>query len=311
MKALVLEEYQRFVYKEVPDPQPGPGEVMVHIKACGICGSDIHGMDGSTGRRIPPSIMGHEAAGIVRACGPGVAGWQVGDRVTFDSTISCGQCYFCRRGLINLCDQRRVMGVSCAEYRRDGAFADTIILPQHILYRLPKNLPFEEAALVEPLSVAFHAVNRVPLSINDAAVVVGAGMVGLLVIQTLRLAGCGLVMAVDVDQDRLNLAGRLGADFGLRSDLLDVPAEVTRLTSGRGADVGFEVVGINQTVKRRLPACAKAAAWDWSAISPPRWISRSNSPSPARSPSSAHAPLPESIPPAWICWQENRSMCVP
>ena len=143
MKALVLEEYQRFVYKEVPDPQPGAGEVMVQIKACGICGSDIHGMDGSTGRRIPPSIMGHEAAGVVRACGPGVTGWQAGDRVTFDSTISCGQCFFCRQGLINLCDQRRVLGVSCAEYRQDGAFADYVILPQHILYRLPENLPFE------------------------------------------------------------------------------------------------------------------------------------------------------------------------
>jgi L-iditol 2-dehydrogenase len=217
-------------------------------------------MDGSTGRRIPPSIMGHEAAGVVLASGPGVAGWQAGDRVTFDSTISCGQCYFCRQGLINLCDNRRVMGVSCAEYRQDGAFADFVILPQHILYRLPENLPFEEAAMVEPLSVAFHAVNRVPLSINDAAVVVGAGMVGLLVIQALRLAGCGLLLAVDVDQDRLNLACRLGADVGLRSDLLDIPAEVAHLTSGRGADVGFEVVGISQTVKTALASLRKGGS---------------------------------------------------
>ena len=260
MKALVLEEYKRFVYKEVPDPQPGPGEVMVQVKACGICGSDIHGMDGSTGRRIPPSIMGHEASGVIHASGPGVTGWQAGDRVTFDSTISCGQCYFCRQGFINLCDNRRVMGVSCAEYRQDGAFAEYVILPQHILYRLPESLPFEEAAMVEPLSVAFHAVNRVPLSINDSAVVVGTGMVGLLVIQALRLAGCGRVIAVDVDQDRLNLACRLGADVGLRSDLLDIPAEVAHLTSGRGADVGFEVVGISQTVKTALASLRKGGS---------------------------------------------------
>jgi len=260
MKALVLEEYKRFVYKEVPDPQPGPGEVMVQVKACGICGSDIHGMDGSTGRRIPPSIMGHEASGVIHASGPGVTGWQAGDRVTFDSTISCGQCYFCRQGFINLCDNRRVMGVSCTEYRQDGAFAEYVILPQHILYRLPESLPFEEAAMVEPLSVAFHAVNRVPLSINDSAVVVGTGMVGLLVIQALRLAGCGRVIAVDVDQDRLNLACRLGADVGLRSDLLDIPAEVAHLTSGRGADVGFEVVGISQTVKTALASLRKGGS---------------------------------------------------
>jgi L-iditol 2-dehydrogenase len=260
MKALVLEEYNRFTYEEVPDPQPGPGEVMVQVKACGICGSDIHGMDGSTGRRIPPSIMGHEASGIVHAFGSGVTGWQVGDRVTFDSTISCGQCYFCRRGLINLCDNRRVMGVSCTEYRQDGAFAEYVILPQHILYRLPEALPFEEAAMVEPLSVAFHAVNRVPLSINDSAVVVGAGMVGLLVIQALRLAGCGQVIAVDVDQDRLDLACQLGADVGLRSDQLDIPAKVAQLTSGRGADVGFEVVGISPTVKTALASLRKGGS---------------------------------------------------
>jgi L-iditol 2-dehydrogenase len=204
--------------------------------------------------------MGHEAAGIIHAAGPGVTGWQAGERVTFDSTISCGQCYFCRQGLINLCDNRRVMGVSCAEYRQDGAFAEYVILPQHILYRLPESLTYEEAVMVEPLSVAFHAVNRVPLSINDSAVVVGAGMVGLLVIQALRLAGCGQVIAVDVDQDRLNLACRLGADVGLRSDLFDIPAKVAQLTSGRGADVGFEVVGISQTVKTALACLRKGGS---------------------------------------------------
>jgi L-iditol 2-dehydrogenase len=248
MNALVLEQYGHFVYKPVDDPQPGPGEVLVAVKACGICGSDIHGMDGSSGRRIPPSIMGHEAAGVIARLGPEVSGWNVGDRVTFDSTISCGQCFYCRRGEIDLCDNRRVLGVSCIEYRQDGAFADFVVLPQHILYSLPGNLPFEDAALIEPLSVAFHAVNRVPLTINDSALVVGAGMVGLLVVQALRLSGCGLVIAVDIDQDRLDLATRLGADVALRSDLVDVSSEVARLTHARGADVGFEVVGMTQTL---------------------------------------------------------------
>ena len=167
MKALVLEEYKRFAYEDVPAPEPGPGEVLVAVKACGICGSDVHGMDGSTGRRRPPIIMGHEAAGTIARVGTGVSGWETGDRVTFDSTIYCGQCEFCRRGLINLCDRRRVLGVSCEDYRRDGAFAEFVAVPQHILYRLPDGLTFEQAALVEPFAIAMHAVRRSPPALND------------------------------------------------------------------------------------------------------------------------------------------------
>jgi L-iditol 2-dehydrogenase len=141
MKALLLTEYNHLEYTEFDDPKPGPQDVLVQVRACGICGSDIHGLDGSSGRRIPPLIMGHEAAGVIVAMGEDVIGWNEGDRVTFDSTVYCGTCYFCRRGEINLCDNRRVLGVSCGEYRRHGAFADLIVVPQHILYRLPDGHP--------------------------------------------------------------------------------------------------------------------------------------------------------------------------
>src|SRR5450759_3350218 len=217
MKALVLEKYNELVYKDVPDPIIKRNEVLVRVKACGICGSDVHGLDGSTGRRIPPLIMGHEASGVIAQTGPAVAGWQVGDRVTFDSTIYCGHCYYCRRGLINLCDNRRVLGVSCEDYRQNGAFAEYVAVPQHILYRLPANLSFVQAALVEPVSIAFHGVSLAKIVLDDTAVVVGAGMVGLFVVQALRAAGCGQVIAVDVDRGRLELARKLGADIGLRS----------------------------------------------------------------------------------------------
>lgn len=166
MKALVLEQYRQLIYTDVQTPHPGPHEVIIQVKACGICGSDIHGMDGSTGRRIPPLIMGHEAAGVIMAFGDQVSNWQVGDRVTFDSTIYCGECFYCQRGDINLCDNRRVLGVSCAEYKQDGAFAEYVIVPTRILYRLPYQVSFIQAAMVEPLSVAFHAVKRTPLSLN-------------------------------------------------------------------------------------------------------------------------------------------------
>ena len=206
MKALVLEQPNQLVYQDVPQPVIGPDDVLIQVKATGICGSDIHGMDGSTGRRIPPIIMGHEAAGMIAQVGAEVSGWQVGDRVTFDSTVYCGTCYYCRRGEINLCDNRRVLGVSCAEYRQHGAFAEYVGVPQHILYRLPDTLTFTQAAMVEPVSIAVHAVERTPLALNDTAVVVGAGMIGLLVVQALRAAGCGQIIAVDLDPGRLALA---------------------------------------------------------------------------------------------------------
>lgn len=248
MKALVLNQYNRLDFQEMDTPQVSAQEVLIQVKAAGICGSDVHGMDGSTGRRQPPIIMGHEAAGTITEIGDQVADWKPGDRVTFDSTIYCGRCWFCRRGKINLCTHRRVLGVSCDEYRQHGAFAEYVAVPQHILYALPEKVTFERAAMAEPLSVAFHAVERSPISLNDSAVVVGAGMIGLLVIQALRIAGCGQIIAVDLDQSKLDLACTLGADVGLLAGKEDVPERVAQLTQGRGADVAFEAVGVAATV---------------------------------------------------------------
>lgn len=248
MKALVLEEYNRFACREVPRPDVGPEDVLVRVRACGICGSDVHGMDGSTGRRRPPIVMGHEAAGEIAETGESVRGWSAGERVTFDSTVWCGTCAFCRRGEVNLCDDRRVLGVSCEEYRRDGAMAEFVSVPARILYRLPDGVSFERAALVEPLSVAVHAVGRAGIRLGEVAVVVGTGMVGLLVLQAARAAGCGAVVAVDVDSRRLQLARELGADLALDPRTADVPREVRALTGGRGADVAFEVVGVTDAV---------------------------------------------------------------
>ncbi len=260
MKALVLQEYDHFEYGDVPDPPIGPEDVLIRVKACGICGSDVHGMDGSTGRRIPPVIMGHEAAGVIAETGANVTGWQKGDRVTFDSTIYCGKCYFCRRGWVNLCDNRRVLGVSCDEYRQDGALAEYVVVPQHILYRLPEGLSFERAAMVEALSIALHALRRTPISLNDAAVVVGAGTIGSLVIQALRAAGCGHIIAVDLDQSRLDLACKLGADEALQADSVDVVAQVRKRTSNRGADIAFEVVGIPATLRLSIQCLRKGGS---------------------------------------------------
>ena len=257
MKALVLREYNQLEIQDMPTPSYGPGDVLIRVRACAICGSDVHGMDGSTGRRIPPIVMGHEASGVIEEVGADVTGFKPGDRVTFDSTIFCGKCHFCRRGEMNLCDDRKVLGVSCGEYRLHGAFAEYVAVPGHILFRIPEGVSFEQAAMVEPLSVAFHALKRSPVSLNSSAVVVGAGMIGLLVIQVLREAGCGTIIAVDMVDDKLAMARKFGATATLRSDKDDVAKEVQALTHGRGADAAFEVVGATPTAQLAIASVKK------------------------------------------------------
>jgi threonine dehydrogenase-like Zn-dependent dehydrogenase len=260
MKALVLKQYKEFSYEEAPVPEPAPREVLVAVKACGICGSDVHGMDGSTGRRRPPLIMGHEAAGVIERVGAAVRGWAPGDRVTFDSTVYCGECGYCRKGLVNLCDHRRVLGVSCESYRQDGAFAEFVAVPQHILYKLPEGLSFEHAALVEPFAVALHAVGRGPAPGGCVAVVAGAGMIGLALVQALGQAGCERVIAVDVAAERLRLAAALGATHVFNSAGQDAGRAILELTEGRGVDLAFEAVGISATVALALNSLRKGGA---------------------------------------------------
>ncbi len=259
MKALILHEYNRLELTDVPEPQIAADEVLVRIKACGICGSDVAGMDGSTGRRRPPIIMGHEAAGVIEQVGDQVSTFNIGDRVTFDSTIYCGQCDFCKARRVNLCDNRRVLGVSCDDYRRDGTFAQYIAIPQHILYRIPDEVSFEHAAMIEPLSVAVHAVGRIGSAVGEAAVVIGAGLIGLLAIQVVKAAGYRRIIAADLDAGRLELASQLGADHCLNAGECDIAAEVMKLTDG-GADAAFEFVGKSQTVQAAINSARKGAS---------------------------------------------------
>ncbi len=257
MKALLLSEYNRLEMTELPMPRPGPAEVLVRVEACGICGSDVHGYDGSSGRRIPPIVMGHEAAGTVAAVGAGVGEIREGERVTFDSTVYCGDCEYCRRGEMNLCERRQVLGVSTPEYRRAGAFAEFVVVPDRIVHRLPEQVTFAEAAMVEPLSVAVHAVSISEIPENGTALVIGAGMIGLLVLQALRAAGCFRVYVADVDDSRLELAKQLGAAGVINAKTADTVTEVRRFTEGAGVDVALEAVGSTPTVKAAIESVRK------------------------------------------------------
>jgi threonine dehydrogenase-like Zn-dependent dehydrogenase len=204
--------------------------------------------------------MGHEASGVIAAAGAAVNDWKPQDRVTFDSTIYCGVCDFCRRGAINLCDRRRVLGVSCEDYRQNGAFAEFVAVPQRILYRVPDSLPFEHAALVEPFAIALHAVRRSPPALNDTVVVIGAGMIGLALVQALSQTGCGQLIVVDVAADRLRLAAKLGATQAVDSSKADPAKTIGELTNGRGADITFEAVGLSATVDLALRAVRKGGS---------------------------------------------------
>lgn len=257
MKALLLAEYRRLQIADFPTPTPAPDEVLVRVAACGICGSDVHGYDGSSGRRIPPIVMGHEAAGTVAAVGEGVTKFSPGDRVTFDSTVSCGACQFCLRGEVNLCDNRRVLGVSCGDYRCTGAFAEYISVPEHIVYALPDALSFAEAAMLEAVSVAVHAVSLTGASAARTGLVVGAGMIGLLTLQALRAAGCPAVFVTDVDSSRLALARELGATEVIQASGSNVVSEILRLTGGSGVDLAVEAVGLDATVRTAIDCVRK------------------------------------------------------
>ena len=257
MKALLLSENSHLEIAELPQPSVGADEVLVRVAACGICGSDVHGYDGSSGRRIPPLVMGHEAAGTVAQVGADVAGYRAGDRVTFDSTVYCGRCEFCRRGEMNLCDNRQVIGVSCGDYRRHGAFAEYVVVPERILYHLPENFAFEEAAMLEAVSVALHAVGVSEVRPGNSALVIGAGMIGLLTLQAARAAGCERVFIADVDATRLELARKLGADETLHCSGDELVSQIKDLTGGQGVDITYEAVGRNETVGAAIDATCK------------------------------------------------------
>ncbi|MGI6467211.1 MAG: alcohol dehydrogenase catalytic domain-containing protein [Sphaerochaetaceae bacterium] len=245
MKALVMESYKSLTYKEVDKPQISkPTDVLVKVRAVAICGSDVHGYDGSTGRRIPPVIMGHEASGDIVAIGPDVEKFKVGDRVTFDSTIYCGKCDYCVSGRVNLCVNRRVLGVSCDEYKQDGAFAEFVVVPQHIIYKLPDEISYIEGSLTEPASVAAHAFNITPVKLNDSIAVVGAGLIGLLLIQILRVSTSGTIVAFDLSENRRKMALQMGADYAF-----DPTTFSLKESPFKPFDRVFEAVGATNPIK--------------------------------------------------------------
>ena len=264
MKALVYVGPGEMSVQDRPDRRPGRGEVLLAVRAAGICGSDVHGYLGLTGRRQPGVVMGHEAAGQVLEVGPAVDRIAVGDRVVLRSILPCGACQPCRRGQSNVCDERRGLGMQF-----DGAYAERMVVPEALGVGLPIEVSDEEAALVEPLAVALHAVAITPMEPTDAVVIVGAGPIGLLTLLAVRLNGARSVTVTDRNAHRLAVARVLGADQAVDVGTIDPVEAVRAATGGEGADVVFEAVGISATVAQSLAVARTGGQVTWIGNSAP------------------------------------------
>jgi L-iditol 2-dehydrogenase len=258
MKALV--KYQTgdgfMELRDLPEPTPGPGQVLVEVQCTGICGSDLHIFHNDIAIPIrPPVVTGHEFAGIIRGLGPGVEGWAEGDRVVSETAFSyCGVCRHCREGFYNVCNERRTLG-----YWHNGAFARYTVLPAGRLHRLPDAISFLEGAFTEPLACITHAVYELTHIVpGDLVLVSGPGSVGLATLQVAKAQGARvLVSGSRVDTERLQMARELGADWTLDVSQESLADKVAELTRGVGADVVLECSGAPQAVEAGLLAVRK------------------------------------------------------
>ena len=264
MRALVYEGAWQMPLREIEHPAPEPGEVVVAVKAVGICGSDVHGYTGSTGRRYPVIAMGHEFIGTISAIGPNVGEYQVGDEVIVDPILTCGACVMCRAGRTNVCLNRTMIGM-----HQHGAYAEAVRVPQRQLHRKPAGLSWERASLIEPLSVALHAVNQTPFLVGESVAIIGTGPIGLLALLVARLKGAGTIIVTDRSAHRLNLARQLGADVVVDVAEHDPITAVQAATGGRGADAAIEAVGIAPTVQQALAVTRIGGTITWIGNSAP------------------------------------------
>jgi len=259
MKAAALVDLKRIELRDKPKPVIESGEVLVKVAYCGICGSDVHGY--LSGIVIPVgTVMGHEFTGVVAKVGKEVDVVRPGDRVAVKPGVSCLSCYWCRRGQFSLCPKRResIIGVSPGH---DGAYAEYVRVrdPGQRLFKLPRGLAMKEAALIEPLSIGLHGVRLSRFRSGDCALIIGAGMIGLGVLQFLKMEGMSRVIVLEISEKKAQLARALGADVVLTSisegDRLK--ERLVDLTAGIGVDIVFDCAGVASAFQRSMD-CVKS-----------------------------------------------------
>jgi 2-desacetyl-2-hydroxyethyl bacteriochlorophyllide A dehydrogenase len=261
MKVALFEKPHSLTVRSTPLRTLLPDEVLVKVHACGVCGTDVHIVEG-TSRSTPPVVLGHEFNGVVEDVGVAVRGITPGHHVGVDPNISCGVCYFCRRGLIHLCTNLEALGVD-----RDGGMAEYCFVPKRQIYRLPDGMQADVAAFVEPVSCAVHGIDRANIRSGDTVVIIGGGTIGLIMLQLVKSAGASRTILIEPLEAKRRIAGELGADFlvnpltdDTRSDVMDI----TRV----GADVVIECVGKTQTVQLALELVRRGGTVEFFGVCP-------------------------------------------
>lgn len=242
MRAAVCKARETIAIEQVPRPMPGEGEVLVRVRATGLCGSDVDGYAGRHPMIRWPVILGHECSGVVAELGPGVSDWAVSDEVAVEPFFTCKRCPACRRGKYNLCADLKIIG-----HQVPGTLAEYVVAEARFLHRKPANLPFEEAAIAEPASGSLHAVERCGLRVGDFVVIVGCGTIGSLAMQHALNKGADVLIA-DIQDFKLDVARKLGANETLNPRTADLRARVMQMTGGIGADCVIEAVGHPDTL---------------------------------------------------------------
>lgn len=255
MKAALWYNTKDIRVETIPEPSLEKDQVKIKVSYCGICGSDLHEYLAGPifipveephpiSKDKAPIVMGHEFAGVVAAVGEDVTGIKVGDRVCVEPIYSCGTCHSCRKGHYNVCEQLGFIGLSGGL----GGFSEYSVVPSKMIHKIPDNMTWEQAALVEPAAVAVHAVRQSDMKIGDSVAVIGTGPIGLLVIQAAKAAGASKIAAVEVSPERRDFAEQAGADLVI-DPLEREPVEaIKEFTNGLGVDVAFEVAGIEATI---------------------------------------------------------------
>lgn len=252
MKALVFTDFNRQEVQDLPIPPiVHPDDVLLKVRAAGVCGSDLHGYTGQSGRRQPPLVMGHEVTGEVVQVGNAVKTVQAGDRVAVQPLIYRPDP---ETGIIT----RRLIGMNLP-----GAYEEYIVVPAGNLFPIPDSLSFTAGSLTEPLAVAVHAVSLRQVRPYDNVLVIGAGAIGLLTLQVLKLAGAGKVAISDVNNERLALAKAIGADYTFNATQQDLTEFLQATTGGTGFDMTFEAVGITPTVQQSIQAVKYGGTVVW------------------------------------------------
>lgn len=244
MKAVVVSGPHAVAITDVPEPTCGPKDVIIQVGACGICGTDIHIIDGEFPPTTYPLIIGHEFGGTVVEVGAGVTGFKPGDRVGVDPTLNCGECYFCQRGKGNLCERWNALGVGAA----NGGFAELVAAPERCVYAIPDEMSFASAALIEPVSCVVHGFDMLNPKPGESFLIYGAGPMGLQTAQVARFSGAREVAIIDLNPDRLEIARAFGFDL-VGQSLADV-----RHVAPRGFDNVIEATGRTKVAELAIDA---------------------------------------------------------